>query len=98
MKPRMNTSNPKRHQRDKKTFEELSFAEQAKAINAKVLWFLSATQNHIKKCTHAHGSDRATKIPQKVAQQLRSMAARIEHLATPTTSTFTATEKQIPEK
>jgi hypothetical protein len=73
----------RRHKGDTKTFEELNFSEQAKAINVKIVWFLSATKNHIRKCALEHGSIRAAEIPQKVAQQLRSMAAQLEMLSTP---------------
>jgi hypothetical protein len=79
----MKNSSTKRHKDDTKTFEELSFAEQAKAINIKALWFLSAARNHINKCALEHGSLRAAEVPKKVAQQLRSMASQIENLATP---------------
>lgn len=79
----MKKSSTKRHKDDTKTFEELSFAEQAKAINIKALWFLSAARNHINKCALEHGPIRAAEVPGKVAQQLRSMASQIENLATP---------------
>jgi hypothetical protein len=72
----------RRHQNDTKTFEELTFAEQAKAINIKVVWFLLATRNHIQKCIQEHGVRRAANIPGKVAQQLRSMADQLERLET----------------
>jgi hypothetical protein len=39
----MKQTTPRRHKSDKKTFEELSFTEQAEFINIKVVWFLSAT-------------------------------------------------------
>jgi hypothetical protein len=74
--------NDRRHQKDTKTFEELTFAEQAKAINIKVLWFLLATRNHIQKCAHEHGVAKAAEIPGKVARQLRSMADQVEQLET----------------
>jgi hypothetical protein len=76
----MKQNTPRRHKGDTKTFEELSFAEQAKAINIKALWFLSAARNHIEKCAREHGTIRAGEVPKKVAQQLRSMAERVEQL------------------
>jgi hypothetical protein len=86
-------STQKRHKADTKTFEELTFAEQAKAINVKVVWFLSATRNHVKKCAQEHGVLRASKIPNKVAKQLRSMADQVEHLGTPGVPTIAVREK-----
>jgi hypothetical protein len=77
-------SNDKRHQGDTKTFEELTFSEQAKAINIKVVWFLDATRSHIRKCVSEHGAGRAQGIPHKVAQQLRSMADQLDAIETPT--------------
>lgn len=79
----MKKSTPKRHKSNTKTFEELSFAEQAKAINIKAVWFLAATRNHINKCAQKRGAIRAAEIPRKVANQLRSMANRVEQLPTP---------------
>src|SRR4051812_4148464 len=76
-------NNDKRHQGDTKTFEELTFSEQAKAINIKVVWFLDATRSHIRKCVKVHGNTRAADVPQKVAQQLRAMADQIEGIETP---------------
>jgi hypothetical protein len=72
------TTKKRRHQNDTKTFEELTFAEQAKAINIKAVWFLLATRNHMQKCVQEHGIRRAANIPRKVAQQLRSMADQLE--------------------
>lgn len=81
--------NDKRHQNDQKTFEELTFSEQAKAINIKVLWFINATRSHIRKSVSEHGVIRAQEVPQKVAHQLRSMAEQVENIRTPTaTSAF----------
>lgn len=88
----MKTTTPKRHKSDTKTFEELTFSEQAKAINIKVVWFLSATRNHINKCAQEHGPVRAGQVPSKVAQQLRAMAEQIENLTTPTLPTISAVE------
>jgi hypothetical protein len=75
--------NQRRHQGDSKTFEELTFAEQAKAINIKAVWFLDATRSHIRKCVQVHGAGRAQNIPGKVAQQLRSMADQVEGIPVP---------------
>jgi hypothetical protein len=72
----------RRHQNNTKTFEELTFAEQAKAINIKVVRFLLATRNHAQKCVQEHGIARAANIPGKVAQQLRSMADQLEKIET----------------
>jgi hypothetical protein len=77
--------NQRRHQGDKKTFEELNFAEQAKAINIKAVWFLDATRSHIRKCVQEHGTGRAQSLPLKVAQQLRSMADHVEAIPVPAT-------------
>jgi hypothetical protein len=77
--------NQRRHQGDKKTFDELNFAEQAKAINIKAVWFLDATRSHIRKCVQEHGTARAQNIPGKVAQQLRSMADQVEAIPVPAT-------------
>jgi hypothetical protein len=90
----MKKATPKRHKADTKTFEELTFAEQAKAINIKVVWLLSATRNHVNKCTQAHGSVRAAQIPRKVARQLRAMAEQIENLTTPAVPTISAAENE----
>jgi hypothetical protein len=90
----MKKASPKRHKADTKTFEELTFAEQAKAINIKAVWFLSATRNHANKCAQEHGSVRASQVPGKVAQQLRSMAEQIENLTTPTVSTISVSESE----
>lgn len=70
----------RRHQNDTKTFEELTFSQQAKAINIKVVWFLLATRNHMQKCVQEHGIRRAARMPSKVAQQLRSMADQLERI------------------
>ena len=81
----------RRHQNDTKTFEELTFAEQAKAINIKVVWFLDATRNHIRKCAQEHGAGRSQDVPSKVAQQLRSMADQVEAIETPHVLTVATT-------
>jgi hypothetical protein len=80
--------NQRRHQGDKKTFEELNFSEQAKAINIKAVWFLDATRSHIRKCVQQHGTRRAQDVPGKVAQQLRSMADQVEAIPVPETLEF----------
>jgi hypothetical protein len=84
-------TNDKRHQGDTKTFEELTFSEQAKAINIKIVWFLDATRSHIRKCVKEHGNIRATAVPSKVAQQLRAMADQIEAIETPGAMTVPVT-------
>ncbi len=71
-------NNQKRHKNDTQTFEELTFSEQAKAINIKVVWFLNATRSHARKCVQEHGTGRATRIPAKVTDQLRRMADQVE--------------------
>ena len=81
------TQNQRRHQGDKKTFDELTFAEQAKAINIKAVWFLDATRSHIRKCVEEHGTGRAQDMPHKVAQQLRSMADQVDAIPVPATLT-----------
>jgi DNA topoisomerase IA len=68
--------------------EELNFAEQAKAINIKAVWFLDATRSHIRKCVQEHGTGRAQDMPRKVAQQLRSMADQVEAIPVPETLEF----------
>lgn len=90
-------NNGKRHQNDTKTFEELTFAEQAKAINIKVVWFLDATRSHIRKCSEVHGAARSANIPSKVASQLRSMAEQIESIDTPSLPTLACSET-LPQK
>jgi hypothetical protein len=80
--------NQRRHQGDKKTFEELNFSEQAKAINIKAVWFLDATRSHIRKCVQQHGASRAQDVPGKVARQLRSMADQVETIPVPATLEF----------
>jgi hypothetical protein len=73
----------RRHKRDSKNFEEETYSEQSKSISIKILWLLSATRNHIRKCAREKGNREATKVPAKVASQLRRMADRIEVLPTP---------------
>lgn len=82
----------KRHQNDTKTFEELDFSEQSKAINIKALWFLDAARSHIRKCAQVHGSARARSVPHKIAQQLRSMADQVEALESPAIPTIVCRE------
>jgi hypothetical protein len=77
----------KRHQGDTKAFDELTFSEQAKAINIKAVWFLDATRSHIRKCAEEHGSARAAHVPDKIASQLRSMADQVEKIETPGVTT-----------
>ena len=73
----------KRHQNDTKSFEELTFSEQAKSISKRAVWFLDATRSHVRKCVEEHGPARAEQVPHKVAPQLRSMADQVEAFATP---------------
>jgi hypothetical protein len=73
----------KRHQNDTKSFEELTFSEQAKSINIRAVWFLDATRSHVRKCVDEHGPARAKSVPAKVAHQLRSIADQVEELETP---------------
>jgi hypothetical protein len=80
------TQNSRRHQGDTKTFDELTFAEQAKAINIKALWFIDATRSHVRKCAEVHGIGRAQDVPHKVAEQLRSMAEKVDAVSVSPTS------------
>lgn len=65
----------RRHQNDTKNFEELTFAEQTKAINIRVAWFPVAVRAHIRKRGWQYSAER---IRGKVAAQLRRIADQIE--------------------
>jgi hypothetical protein len=63
-------SNP-RHQGDAKTFEELTFAEQAKSINALIVNLQRAIGHHIK-----YASD-PSKTRQKCIDQIQRLLNRL---------------------
>jgi hypothetical protein len=70
-------------QGETRTFDELTFSEQATAIKIKALWFLDATSSHIRKCMSELGASQAQKVPHEVAKQLRLMANQIEAIQGP---------------
>jgi hypothetical protein len=63
-----------RHQRDTKTFEELTAKEQALAINAHTVWYLKAARAHGRRI----GLQKSTG---KIARQLEAMAAQVRGIS-----------------
>jgi hypothetical protein len=63
----------RRHQKDTKTFEELTAKEQALAINAHTVWYLKAARAHGRRI----GLQKAT---EKIAGQLQRMAAQVRNI------------------
>ncbi len=64
----------RRHQKDTKTFDELTAKEQALSINAHTLWYLKAARAHGRKI----GLKKSTK---KITSQLERMAGQIRRLS-----------------
>lgn len=64
----------RRHQRDTKTFDQLTDKEQALAINAHTVWYLKAAAAHGRRI----GIRKAT---EKIANQLERMANQVRNLS-----------------
>lgn len=65
----------RRHQGDAKTFEELTFAEQAKAINIRVVGLQRSVRAHLRRAK-AEGRD-VDKIREKRVEQVRRLLGRL---------------------
>lgn len=67
----------RRHQGDAKTFEELTFAEQAKAINIRVVGLGRSVRAHLRRATQ-EGRD-LERVRVKCINKLRRLLDRLGH-------------------
>ncbi len=65
----------RRHQGDTKTFEELTFAEQAKATNIRVVGLERSIRAHVRRATH-EGRD-VDGVREKCINQVRRLLNRL---------------------
>ncbi len=63
--------NPKRHKRDTKTFEELTFQEQAKTLNMTALQFRKQLNAHLRR------ADEEGRAPQRIVRTRLRLLERI---------------------
>ena len=66
---------PKRHKDDTKDFNELTFGEQARSINAHIVVLQRSIVAHLKRAEH-EGRD-ASRVRDKCAGQLSRLLARV---------------------
>lgn len=65
----------RRHQRDTKTFEELTFAEQAKAINIRVVGLERSIRAHMRRADKE--SRNTESVRRKCIDQIQRLLARL---------------------
>ncbi len=73
----MSNLNQRRHQGDTKTFEELTFAEQAKAINIRLVVLERSVRAHLRRAASEGRS--LNRVRQKCTNQVQRLLHRLEH-------------------